>query len=205
MPSNFYTAETYKTLFLQVLGVCYLSLVIVKAQLPGIYGSKPIRVWGRSPRAVYIAINPWQLGFNYHNISHLIGLVMAVWRCALENTIATTLIRYVQAYKKGQRRWNRHVRSLHFVWECATGAAALVAENTSKSPPTTLTNNCRLVTVWPIPLTNSMRMLQELALLLTLKPLLLANDSANSLTTVNFLNLGKGWFQQTLRSVLSGL
>ena len=41
---------------------------------PGIYGSKPTRAWGRSPRtrAVYVAINPWQLCYNYY-ISHLIG------------------------------------------------------------------------------------------------------------------------------------
>ena len=41
---------------------------------PGIYGSKPTRVRGRSPRtrAVYVAINPWQLCYNYY-ISHLIG------------------------------------------------------------------------------------------------------------------------------------
>ena len=36
-----------------------LEYVIVKAQLPGIYGSKPIRVQEHSPRtrAVYIPIN----------------------------------------------------------------------------------------------------------------------------------------------------
>ena len=41
---------------------------------PGIYGSKPTRVRGRSPRtrAVYVAINPWQPCYNYY-ISHLIG------------------------------------------------------------------------------------------------------------------------------------
>ena len=34
---------------------------------PGIYGSKPTRVRGRSPRtrAVYVAINPWQPCYNY--------------------------------------------------------------------------------------------------------------------------------------------
>ena len=48
--------------------------VIVIAQLPGIYGSKPTWVRGGSPRtrAVYVAINPWQLG-NKCYISHLIG------------------------------------------------------------------------------------------------------------------------------------
>ena len=39
-----------------------------------IYGSKPTRVRGYSPRtrAVYVAINPWQACYNYY-ISHLIG------------------------------------------------------------------------------------------------------------------------------------
>ena len=51
-----------------------MGYVIVKAQLPGIYGSKPTRVRGCSLRTkvVYLAINPWQLGFNFY-ISHLIG------------------------------------------------------------------------------------------------------------------------------------
>ena len=41
---------------------------------PGIYGSKSIRIRGQSPRtrAIYVAINPWQPGYNYY-ISHLIG------------------------------------------------------------------------------------------------------------------------------------
>ena len=40
---------------------------------PGIYGSKPTRVRGRSPRTreVYVAINPWQPCYNYY-MSHLI-------------------------------------------------------------------------------------------------------------------------------------
>ena len=43
-------------------------LVIVIAQLPRIYGSKPTRVRGCSPRtrAVYVAINPGQLGNKYY-------------------------------------------------------------------------------------------------------------------------------------------
>ena len=45
-----------------------MGYIKVKAQLPGIYGSKLTRVQGRSlrTRAVYIAINPWQLSFNYY-------------------------------------------------------------------------------------------------------------------------------------------
>ena len=48
--------------------------IIVIAQLPGIYGSKPTQVRGHSPRTrvVYVAINHWQLG-NKCYISHLIG------------------------------------------------------------------------------------------------------------------------------------
>ena len=63
------------------LGACAYNIsckvdiyVVVRAQSSGIYGSKPTRVQGHSPRtrAVYVAINPWQLGSNFY-ISHLIG------------------------------------------------------------------------------------------------------------------------------------
>ena len=53
--------------------------VIVIARVLGIYGSKPTRVRGRSPRtrAVYVAINPLQPRYHCY-ISHLIGLRSAV-------------------------------------------------------------------------------------------------------------------------------
>ena len=42
------------------IGKLFLIYVIVIARVLGIYGSKPTRVRGRSPRtrAVYVAINP---------------------------------------------------------------------------------------------------------------------------------------------------
>ena len=45
-----------------------LGYVIVNAQLPGIYGSKPTESEGVIPRTrlVYVAINPWQLCINYY-------------------------------------------------------------------------------------------------------------------------------------------
>ena len=65
---------------------------MVKGRSPGIYGSKPTLVRGRSPRtrAVYVAINPRRPGFNFY-ISHLIGLAMLVRRRTLSNTMATIL------------------------------------------------------------------------------------------------------------------
>ena len=52
-------------------GQAYVALSYSYSTGPGIYGSKPTRVRGRSPRtrAVYVAINPWQPCCNYYRIS----------------------------------------------------------------------------------------------------------------------------------------
>ena len=53
---------------------CIVNMVevIVKAKLPGIYGSKLTESEGALGLGQFTAINPWQLGFNFY-ISHLIG------------------------------------------------------------------------------------------------------------------------------------